>query len=207
MSSFQYRGGIAWSGGTPANLLETFKRYAEENGRDIEELVKKQSTELTNNLYRSTNKTTRAEITADVEAAGQGLRLPKVSQTALRKLKFALLTCKTREARKELLRRWTISIRAGRIGAERSGWVPAMRALGSKLSAGAANRRKFAGSVQINLAGLKPVVTIVNSTPGISDLNTRDHILERGIQLTIDNMQDYINRKVRERAELFSRGE
>jgi hypothetical protein len=100
-----------------------------------------------------------------------------------------------------------LKIRMARRGALAASWVPALRALGSKMkvAAAAAGKASEYPQSQALFYGDPDAITvdIINTAPGIAEENDKTHFVDSALDATTKNMQEYRDRKIAEMAIRF----
>lgn len=224
---------VGYSTKASESLLAMFKEYRAVNQRATPELVKKQTTELADYLFKATPRASAPEIKAKLESLGaRFIRAPagyarKVGQSASAKS----LSPREREIRKgrqkqgkDLRGRFdkmdvkltlteqryaAYNFRIGHIGAMASSWIPAMRQLGSKMRVSDvkeknANKRPMSRIVA-HWDENKSSIDIVNRQEGMAALAAKTGFVDKAMDMTAANMKTYIDRKRGEMKTIFSK--
>lgn len=164
-----------------AEFTKTIQQYAEVSKKDEETIVKDRGGKLAFELFKQFKAITPSIATLRA--------LPKILNGRIKR-RFKGATVK-QEIRRRIGARTAAAI----------GWIPSIQ----KLSKRSARTRKKnpRGRVVINLR--EPSVTIVNSMPQAIFAEKKYNLLSKSIARQIQDMRVYINRKLEQRANQFSK--
>ncbi len=204
-----------------------FRQYVEWNRRDTEILFLESARKLATELYVETAKEapTKARITADVQR--QGWRIPQVFRPgnfgkawrrgrgipaqwlgyAMGKMRQGRPTKAAQAARTKgmsarptlkQMQDFVIKIRYDARLYLASGWLGAVSDLGGKLksTSGKVDSQRGGAAVQRGQNFLR--AELWNNTPGIAKISSERGLVERAIRARMEDVQLYIDRKMRE---------
>lgn len=204
---------------------DTYRRYAEWNGRDGEQLFIDQTRKLATELYQQTAAIapSKAEIEADVKA--QGWHIPEKfddgRQGRGKSSQWLGLVLATREKRRgrksngqrqsedaflrgratlEQMQAYVIKLRTSARLYLASGWLGAIFDLGGTLKASSGKVDSERGGAEIRRSPGLLEITLWNRTPGIAAMNAKHQLVARALAVRTADMWVYIRRKMDEAA-------
>lgn len=201
---------LQWDGVAPEQFARTFAEMLKVSRKEASQLVAEQAPRLADDLFKATPKASSKQIRQDVKAQGWRLKTGYDRRTLIgkvaRSVKGINANAPGANYRMSLrdLQLFVIGQRAGRIGAARAGWIPAMQRLGSRMRvAKTGGRRKFLGDIKIQLQGSRPFIVITNRMPGIVTVDKKYQIVRTAIKMRWLDMRVYIDKKKAARAKQF----
>lgn len=188
-----------------STVAAKYQEYFRYNLEDFEVLAIRKARSLAISLWMFTPKADAATIRAKVQSLGWQVKRAKKAK--LLKLIGRLKRGKNKrgglkkgyEMTLRDMQQVVIQSRINKIGGVRGGWLQAAREVG-----GTNSGRLGKGSARIFRTGKVYVIEVANAMPGAVELQSKYHYVEKAFVREIRDMDEYIERKRNERANIFN---